>query len=482
MRFRFFRDDLCNCCGLCFERCPVLQLPEEEAKREIRALIRGDAEASLVLQWCTTCNTCDLVCPVQANPYELILERWEQQCQATGLPAITRFVFPNESLNIWSSLRVLMGEDELSLLDSWRENIDHCGKTVLLTGFYTNLVPYVAMTPLLGELKPAIAGFEGFWGCAGDAYKLGMMTAAEEIAGMLQTKFSERGIEKIYCLMGAEAMMLMDVLPRRFGADFGFCHPEPLDYWILDKLKSGGIEVKRKLNLKVAVHDNCTSKYAGGRLQEVMRETMERIGCEIVEMRHNRESALCCGWAATILSLHGFVSGNALVTLLNLLEALYRRLQEAEATGAGIMVVSCHACYLFLSVIKVLTDSKIDIYLSQELVEMAAGETPFHRNERRAWDLIAAFTHVLFRWLFIPEERRRFFPRPVKMEPLARINPADARRVRFLGRIVHSKAIQNPAVRYVIGVLVRSSINLYRRYLARKRQSMINGRIKDFGR
>ncbi|RLC60503.1 MAG: hypothetical protein DRH54_00225 [Chloroflexi bacterium] len=24
VEFRFFRDDLCDYCGLCFERCPVL--------------------------------------------------------------------------------------------------------------------------------------------------------------------------------------------------------------------------------------------------------------------------------------------------------------------------------------------------------------------------------------------------------------------------------------------------------------------------
>jgi len=477
--FRFFRDDLCDYCGLCFERCPVLQLPVEEAKQDIKALVRGDTNASLAFQWCTTCNTCDLICPVQANPYELILERWHEEHQSKGLPAIAKFVFPNESGNIWASIRVLMKEDELSLLHSWRENMDSPGKVMLLTGFYSNLVPYVAMTSLIEELKPAIAGFEGFWGCAGDAYKLGMISASEEIGSMLHKKFCEMGIEKMYCFMGAEAMMLSDVLPNRFGIDFGFCNPEPLDYWILDKLNNGEIEVRRKLNMKVTVHDNCLSKYTGGRLQEVIRETVKHIGCEIVEMQHNRELALCCGWGATIPSLHGSVSGNALHTLLYLLDSLYRRLQEAEATGARVMVVSCHACYIFLSLIKVLTNSKVDIYLSQELVQMAAGEAPVHRNEKRAWDIVAAFTNVLFRWLFIPGERKRFFPKPIKMEPIPQVSSADARRIRFFGKIYHSAVIQNPAMRGLISVTVKASINLYRGSLARKRRRIISKRIKE---
>jgi len=456
----------------------VLQLPVEEAKQDIKALIRGDTNASLAFQWCTTCNTCDLICPVQASPYELILERWNEEHQSKGLPAIAKFVFPNEPGNIWSSVRVLMEEDELSLLHSWRENMNSPGKVTLLTGFYSNLVPYIAMTSLLEELKPAITGFEGFWGCAGDAYKLGMISASEEIGNMLNKKFSEMRIEKLYCFMNAEAMMLSDVLPNRFGIDFSFCSPEPLDYWILEKLNHGEIEVKRKLNMKVTIHDNCLSKYMGGRVQGVMRETVKHIGCEIVEMQHCGESALCCGWGATIPTLHGSTSGNALHTLLYLLDSLYRRLQEAEATGAEVIVVSCPACYIFLSLIKVLTNSKIDVYLSLELVQMAAGETPLHRNEKRAWDIAAAFTNILFRWLFIPGARKRFFPKPIKMEPIPQISSADARRIRFFGKIYHSAVIQNPAMRGLISITVKALINLYRSSVARRRRKLISSRIK----
>jgi Fe-S oxidoreductase len=476
--FRFFRADLCTYCGLCFEHCPVLHLPLEEAIRDIEALVRGDTNASLAYQRCTTCNTCDLICPVQANPYELILERWGEESQARGLPAIASFVFPNEPGNMWASIRALMAEDELSLVRSWRENMANSRKVVLLTGFYTNLIPYIAMTSLLDELKPAIAGFEGLWGCAGDIYKLGMISASEEIGNMLRQKFSDMGIEKLYCFMGAEAMMLSDVLPNRFGIDFSFCHPEPLDYWILDKLNSRQIQVKRKLNMKVAVHDNCCSKYMGGKLQQVTRQTMQRIGCEVMEMRHNKESAFCCGWGATIPTLHGPASNNPSRTLLYMLDSLYRRLQEAETTGAEVMVVSCDACYIFLSVIKVLTHSKMDIYLSQELVQMAAGETPQHRNDRRAWDMVALFTNVLFRRLFTIRGRKRFYPKPVKMEPVLQLDPGDTRRIKLFGKIFHSVLIQNPVTRRLISATVKVMISFYRSSLERKQRKLIRSRMK----
>ena len=76
--FRFFKDDLCDRCGLCFERCPVLELPNDEARRQIEILIRGDIDASLVLQRCQTCNLCEFTCPQSASPFGLILERFNE--------------------------------------------------------------------------------------------------------------------------------------------------------------------------------------------------------------------------------------------------------------------------------------------------------------------------------------------------------------------------------------------------------------------
>lgn len=116
--FRFIRDDLCDRCGRCLERCPVLELSGNDARQEITTLIRGNTGASLVLQQCVTCNACDFVCPQQANPYGLILAHHNKEGRAKGLPYIARFIFPNEPENMWTTTRVLMGKDELAQLSS----------------------------------------------------------------------------------------------------------------------------------------------------------------------------------------------------------------------------------------------------------------------------------------------------------------------------------------------------------------------------
>jgi len=386
------------------------------------------------------------------------------------LPYIAKFIFPNEPENMWTTTRVLMGEDELSLLNSWEDNLNNPRKEVLLTGFYNNLVPYIAQTSLIDELKPAIVGSDSMFGMGEDAYRIGFFEEAERLGNVVKQKFSEMGIEKMYCFMVVEASMFTDVLPKKFGIDFDF-DVELLDSWILDRLKSGKIKVNNELNMKVTVHDNCCGRYMDGILQDTTRETMERIGCEVVEMRHTRENALCCGWAGTVPTLYGPTSGNPLHTLLNLLQSLYLRWQEAEATGADVLVAPCPGCYVFLSLIKVLTNSELDVYLPMELVQIAVGETPVHKNEERSWDILAVVTNLVLKWVVSP---KRFSPKPVEIEkPLPQAGRGDAARIRLFGRLYHSVLVQNPVTRNLIAFAVKTLIAGYRIYLERRKRNII---------
>jgi len=463
-KFRWFAEDSCDGCGECFIECPVLSLSETAAKADIAALIEGNVERSAAFRFCTTCNVCDFVCPKGADPYELILERFDERTRERGLPSFAKLVFPNEPENVWSGVRLLMGARELSLLKAWEENLRVPRERILLTGFYTNLVPFLAQGKILDSLLPVAAGSEGLWGCGGDTNKLGAVGLTEQVVKLCQRTFSDLGVQELICFMPAEAAMLGEVLPRRYGGNFSF-EVRSLDDWILERLESGVIEVNHPLGLRVTVHDNCMSRYFGGRPQEILRKIASRAGCDLVEMEHNRFRALCCGWAATIPTLHWAGRGSPFPTLIYLLSSLQRRMEEAARTGADVILTSCPACYLFLTLIREVTGVGPKVLHTLDLVGMAAGETPVRSVERRAWDVLAVATNLIMKWALSAEERKRFFPRPpdpARLDPVLETPEADAGRIRNLARFFNGPLVQNPVARRMIGAFSRLGIAVYR--------------------
>ncbi|RJP26327.1 MAG: (Fe-S)-binding protein [Actinobacteria bacterium] len=452
-RFRFFRDDLCDRCGDCFAACPYLELPREEARREIEGLIeRG---ASRALDVCNTCHTCDVVCPNEADPYELVLERWRER-RREGLPTTARLVTPSQPCNIWSSLKAVMPLEELALLRAW-EDFGPC-EEICLTGFYTNVVPYILQAEVLESL-PKIVGSEALFGCAGDIYKTGRFDMVEQIMQRLEHVFAQMGVERVVCSMSAEGMVLSEILPRRFGACFDF-EVVSLDEWLLQKLQSEEIELKKELDLKVTVHDNCLSKMQGGRLQEVNREIVRRTGCSIVEMEHHGERSMCCGFGAAAAKFR----------VMDIMSSGYRRLKEIEATGADAAVIYCPACLFILSVIKEMAGCTIPFYHPVELVELVAGGVPAHRHEERAWDIMAVISNHLLKYALFPSHRKSFQPAfiPPELERLPELPPADRLRMKALATLYHSPVVQNRVMRTIVSAGFKAAVAGYD--LMRKRQ------------
>ena len=64
--------------------------------------------------------------------------------------------------------------------------------------------------------------------------------------------------------------------------------------FLLELVKSGQIELKKKVNARVTYHDPCyLGRYNG--IFDAPRELMRLCGVEIVEMPRNRENSFCCG-------------------------------------------------------------------------------------------------------------------------------------------------------------------------------------------
>ena len=95
------------------------------------------------------------------------------------------------------------------------------------------------------------------------------------------------------------------------------------------------------------------------------REFLKTIGAEIVEIEHNREKSLCCGFPR---------NPNIPPPLSEQVAA--RRVSEAKEQGAEALAVNCVDC---LNISPKAAEMGIDTFHVIELAQMAIGETPTHR-------------------------------------------------------------------------------------------------------
>ena len=117
-----------------------------------------------------------------------------------------------------------------------------------------------------------------------------------------------------------------------FGVELDVLHTsELIDQLIIE----GKLEIK-KLPLKVTYHDPChLGRHSG--LYEEPRNVITKT-CVLVEMNRNRERSRCCGAGAGVRSAFPDTA----------LEVASKRVQDAEETGAEILVTSCSFCILNL--------------------------------------------------------------------------------------------------------------------------------------
>ena len=443
---KFDSSERCNLCGTCLSSCPVLNFEQDSAIAEKQRLNCG--QSSTVLEKCTTCLSCDLYCPNGFDPYELILLRWNERYQQKGLPALAHMVMPGDRASIWSQLYPLMPPDERKLIIDWRSRSDKSGKDILLTGCFSAFSPYLTMTPLLAGLTPY--GDERNWCSGGHIYQLGLLDVVDRVGLRTQSVFNELRPKRVVTMMAAEYAMLGKILPQRFNISFDF-EVVPLEHYLLDRLHSGQLKLNCPVNKRVAIHDNCFSKASGDAVWSPVRELVQACGVKMIEMKHNKEDALCCGFGAA--------AGR--FDLLDLVAQGKKRLAEAEATGAEYLIVYCAACYFIFSVVRELVGSKLEIYHILELIDMAEGRLPPHRTRRRAFNIIAIMSANITRMLLQGKARQRFkidlatikgVPGPIDLDLRA------DRLCAFYNGFLNSPVMQNPFSRDTLTALVRLAL------------------------
>lgn len=124
---------------------------------------------------------------------------------------------------------------------------------------------------------------------------------------------------------------------------------------ILSYLKKRDIQLEPRE--KITYHDPChLGRHLG--IYDEPREILKRLGFKLVEMRHNKEKALCCGGGA------GLRTNNP--KLAN--KIAQARIGEAKNTGVKKLVTPCPLCFAHLA-----ENSDIEVLEFSQVIAEALG-------------------------------------------------------------------------------------------------------------
>jgi Fe-S oxidoreductase len=400
-----FKEDACDLCGLCLHKCPVLNLPLEEAKLEVKNLIEGK-KSKYALQKCNTCFSCNIYCPQDANPYQLILERWNDLYKARGAPPLYRFVCPTEVPNIWQMLNIFLNRKEKAWIHEWMNYKPNSNDSILLVGNYTHLFPFIiGGSKILDHFKPIdlIDQWEG----GAYLYQGGYLDVVKKIAERTKKDFDSWGIKQIIATLDAVEYIFKEVHDKEMNVSHEQTF-QNLNKWLLESINSGKLRLENKLDLAVTVHDNCYSKALGGAYWDDPREILELCGCTIKEMKHIKQDSLCCGFGAGASWVK-----NISIPFDIIFEGT-KKFKEADDTGASALITYCTGCYYLLWATKELMRSKLDVFHVIEITRMAMGEKlnyP-HDHVSRAWDIITIISYSLIQSML----KRNFFIKKISYD------------------------------------------------------------------
>ncbi|GAB6194437.1 heterodisulfide reductase-related iron-sulfur binding cluster [Desulfocastanea catecholica] len=352
--------DGCMRCGRCVAACPSSGAGEAFAPRDfvqwarkqmwqtqflyknIRLWNRNDYDGVNESLWyCTTCKACLEVCPIYGAAFETVAkERRLSVEEGTLVPALL-----NQTLeklfqydNPWESSKKQRG--------AWADGLDITDLTK--RGTEADLCYFVGCTTSFDDRARGIArSFSeilkksgvrfGILGkkepCCGDiARRVGEFGLAEEQKEKCETLFDNYGITDVATSSPHCYHTLANEYP---DSSFRARHYTMILKELLENKK---LSFEKTLNMKVTFHDPC---YLGrhNRIFDEPRDVIRAIpGVKLVEMDHCRENSLCCGGGG----------GRMWQDLRGERKISEVRIEEAEATGAQILITACPLCLIML--------------------------------------------------------------------------------------------------------------------------------------
>jgi Fe-S oxidoreductase len=397
-----FDQGRCTLCGECLHRCPVMGLPPERAKWEMERLLAG--QESPALRACTSCLACNLFCPEDCRPANLILDRWHEAYMQEGLPARAAYFLPHARPNFRTDIVAHLPADEREAVARWRR--EEPAREFLYSGCNLMTAPYLTFSRLFEGVE--IRG--GLDYCCGEMlFRMGLYEQVEQVARRLSHWFRRLGAEQVYLVCTAGLNMLRNVLPQ-FGAELSNIQYLPYLQVLLDRLQSGALGPVHPLGISVTVQDSCHARIVEPGFAELPRRVLAAIGVQVQEAPHSQEAQLCCG-------IGGGFSHGAAYHPFSLLLSARATSRDHRRVPADAGCVYCAGCLEMMSVARFADPNRRPVYHLFELVQLAIGETPRRRQGALARQFVLGTARCQFPRLL---SRERIWLPELPLEPDAK--------------------------------------------------------------
>lgn len=170
--------------------------------------------------------------------------------------------------------------------------------------------------------------------CGSPVLNAGYLKTFEFLAKKNLRVFKEHSVKKIITSCPACFKIFKQEYPKVEGFNIEVEH---ITQTIWGAIQNGKLKIKAKTPLKVTYHDPCyLGRYCG--IYDEPRNTLNSLGCDLVEMKFNREQSFCCGGGGGLRSNFPELAK----------EIAKDRIRQAEKTKAEILITSCPLCYACL--------------------------------------------------------------------------------------------------------------------------------------
>lgn len=357
--------DACTRCGLCVEWCSSCAEADDRAgwPREkvqglksmtrkrfgILAKLLGPrstssetlAYLSRGLYDCTLCARCAEVCPVGIDTRSLWIAAREEMVQQGQYPE------PFDTLREMVTTRYNISGDDNEDRLIWSENLERVPEGV--TGKeQAEIVYFVGCTPAfypqtygipqatVGVMERAGLDFTTLgseeWCCGYPLIIAGMGDAVGELVEHNVAAVRRTGAGKLVAGCPSCYHTWLHEYPRIIGEPLGF-EVQHLSELLEELIGEGSITLG-EFERPVTYHDPCDLGRNSG-IYDAPRNVIQSIpGISFTEMEENRRHALCCGGGGDVA-----MCNQELVD-----KVAKRRLQQAQATEAQVLLSACQQC------------------------------------------------------------------------------------------------------------------------------------------